>query len=114
MLPCLLRQKYRNTISGASPKRAHLRAVSLSCWQFQRSRLNFSAIEARPMMRGTLEYVFETGEKGCPTDGDPEKVGKDRRRLYDDFLWCPSRSTRGSGISDSARSVLAYLLLGRE
>jgi hypothetical protein len=38
------------------------------------------------MMGGTLEYVFETDEKGCPTDRDPEKVGKDRRRLYDDFL----------------------------
>ena len=50
MLPCLLRQRYRNTIRGASSKRALLRAMTSLFWQFQHSRLSSFGIEALPTM----------------------------------------------------------------
>ena len=65
MLPCLLRQRYRNTIRGASPKRALSEQCLRHAGSFQDSRLSSFGIEALPSMAVYLNRSLRESTCAC-------------------------------------------------
>jgi hypothetical protein len=62
---------------------------------------------------GTLEYVFDAGERNSPNAITKEKAAE----IAADFMTTLSRtgwSTGNAGISDNARPLLAHLFFGHD